>query len=383
VTTVYFCQRPLHRARQRETVQHCPATLGVLTPQGVAFTKDTRIREQYASRARKLTTLVRGAVPLNARWIRDDRIRDADFLYTWGLVPLNPRTPFVVELDNPYVLTFYNLRWFQLLRPALRRVLLSRRCRRIVCISEACKSTLRSELGPDVADKAAVVYPYVADRTDHRPAGGDTVHFLFVSTQYYLKGGRETLQAFERLVQGGANAHLFMVTNPPPEVVAEYRDRPWVTFVPADLDKGELHERYYRRADAFVVPTYLDSFGMVYLEALSFGLPIIATPTYAVPEMVVHDQSGLLVDPPFRPWDARGRGVAEYLSIPQAALGRRIESSRYDHVTGAVLAALRSMMDHERRHRMAAASRALFSARFADSVRQRAFLSAVSNLSAP
>jgi glycosyltransferase involved in cell wall biosynthesis len=381
VTTVYFCQRPLHRERQRETVQHCPEQLGVLRPQTVAFTKDTRIREHYTSRARKLTNLIRGAVPLNARWIRDDQIRDADLLYAWGLVPLNPRAPFVVELDNPYVLTFYNLRWFRVLRPALRLILLSRRCRRIVCISEACKANLRSELGPAVADKAVVVYPYVEDRTDHRPPRSDTVHFLFVSTQYHLKGGRETLQAFERLVQGGANAHLFMVTNPPREVLAAHRSSPWVTFVPADLDKRELHERYYRKANAFVVPTYLDSFGMVYLEALSFGLPIIATPTYAVPEMVVPDHNGLLVEPPFRPWDAQGGAAAEYWSS-QAALGRHIEASRYDDVTESVFRALRTMMDHDRRQRMAEASRSLFSARFAEAVRQRAFLSAVSDFSA-
>jgi phosphatidylinositol alpha-1,6-mannosyltransferase len=59
---------------------------------------------------------------------------------------------------------------------------------------------------------------------------------------------------------------------------------------------------WYKRADVFVlVPRRIkgdvEGFGTVYLEANSFGLPVIGSRTGGVPEAVKHGESGLLVEP--------------------------------------------------------------------------------------
>lgn len=51
---------------------------------------------------------------------------------------------------------------------------------------------------------------------------------------------------------------------------------------------------FYAAADAFVMPSRWESFGLVFLEAMSFGLPILSTTTQAIPEVVVHNRTGLL-----------------------------------------------------------------------------------------
>jgi len=53
----------------------------------------------------------------------------------------------------------------------------------------------------------------------------------------------------------------------------------------------------YERADLFVLPTRIDAFGLVYLEAMAAGLPVIGTRINAVPEIVVHGETGFLVPP--------------------------------------------------------------------------------------
>lgn len=55
----------------------------------------------------------------------------------------------------------------------------------------------------------------------------------------------------------------------------------------------------YKTMDIFVFPTLwdLEGFGLVAAEALSFGLPVIASDIGPVPEVIKHNQTGLLFPP--------------------------------------------------------------------------------------
>lgn len=59
-------------------------------------------------------------------------------------------------------------------------------------------------------------------------------------------------------------------------------------------DKAQLR-RLYGRADIFALPSRYEGFGIVLLEAMSFGLPIVATMAGAIPESVQDGVHGLLV----------------------------------------------------------------------------------------
>ncbi|MFA6304727.1 MAG: glycosyltransferase family 4 protein [Patescibacteria group bacterium] len=59
---------------------------------------------------------------------------------------------------------------------------------------------------------------------------------------------------------------------------------------------------YYQTADVFVMPAQnlagdVEGFGIVYLEAASFGLPVVAASCGGVMEAVLNEQTGLLVEP--------------------------------------------------------------------------------------
>ena len=57
------------------------------------------------------------------------------------------------------------------------------------------------------------------------------------------------------------------------------------------------------KSDILIHPTYVDTFGVVVLEAIAHGLGIISTDLYALPEMVYDGVNGIILDAPISIWD--------------------------------------------------------------------------------
>src|SRR5581483_8875037 len=67
---------------------------------------------------------------------------------------------------------------------------------------------------------------------------------------------------------------------------------PAVTFL-GDVSRAALASEY-TRADIFCLPSVQEGFGIVLLEAMAAGTPIVAARAAAIPEVVPH---GMLVEP--------------------------------------------------------------------------------------
>lgn len=67
----------------------------------------------------------------------------------------------------------------------------------------------------------------------------------------------------------------------------------------AGFVKEELKPLYYKASDIFVLPSTRkhESFGIVNLEAMACGLPIVASKIGGVPDIVKDGENGLLVPP--------------------------------------------------------------------------------------
>ena len=60
--------------------------------------------------------------------------------------------------------------------------------------------------------------------------------------------------------------------------------------------QGELLD-FYAQADAFVMPSLVEAFGVVFLEAMAAGVPVIGTRAGGIPELIEHGRNGLLAEP--------------------------------------------------------------------------------------
>ena len=99
--------------------------------------------------------------------------------------------------------------------------------------------------------------------------------------------------------------------------------------------RAELRRRYAGAA-IFCLPSRQEGFGIVFLEAMASGLPVVAGRAAAVPEVVLDGETGVLVDP--RDPDALAEALAGLLrdTSRRRALGeagrRRAETYRADAV---------------------------------------------------
>jgi glycosyltransferase involved in cell wall biosynthesis len=62
------------------------------------------------------------------------------------------------------------------------------------------------------------------------------------------------------------------------------------------VDSDEL-DSLYRLCDIFVAPSLYESFGLIYIEAMAYGKPVIGCSVGGVPEVVKDGETGVLVPP--------------------------------------------------------------------------------------
>jgi glycosyltransferase involved in cell wall biosynthesis len=87
----------------------------------------------------------------------------------------------------------------------------------------------------------------------------------------------------------------------------------------------------YSRADVFVLPSLCESCSMSLLEAMSHGLPIIATNVGGTPELVESQRNGILV----APGDAAALGAAIVRLSEDVALRARMAEANVSRVADA------------------------------------------------
>lgn len=129
--------------------------------------------------------------------------------------------------------------------------------------------------------------------------GGQPLELLTVATLNPGKGHEMLLTALAavpapawRLTCAGSLTRDPATANRVRATVATLGLEDRVSFV-GDLDRPAL-AACYDAADAFVLATHQETYGMAVAEALAHGLPVVATMTGAIPELV-GDDAGLLV----------------------------------------------------------------------------------------
>ena len=168
----------------------------------------------------------------------------------------------------------------------------------IVVASSFTERTLKEYPGPMTAKIFRVPYGAPPVGEARQPTRrGDALRVLYVGQMGHRKGLGYLLEAMDKLAIPATLTLLGRPIEAPPVLKAALERHRWIESAP----HGEVL-RLMREHDVLVFPSLLDGFGLVMLEAMAQGTPVIATPNTAAPDFFDEGRDGFIV--PIRSADA-------------------------------------------------------------------------------
>lgn len=174
-----------------------------------------------------------------------------------------------------------------------------------MCISKACYETSFELLNKEInEDKLLQIYPYIEDKSISlkelkKKSLTKELKLLFISSEFYLKSGKEILECMKKI--NNSLIKLIIITQvkdiKKEDLIQIKKDRR-IELLEFNLPFEEL-EKIYIESNVLLHPTRQDSFALVVLEAIKYGIPCIATNVYAIPEMIKNNKNGFLIEPKY------------------------------------------------------------------------------------
>ena len=235
--------------------------------------------------------------------IRFNTDPEESLYFTYGCLVITNK-PYCTYIETGLALYNYDL---GIAKNPLAKCIVSflatrKNCKKLVFFSEAAKKSFYSTIAypPKIKEvllqKSIIIYPPAIEKKNTPPKNFDgTLKLLFPGT-FYIKGGTEVVHAYEQIKKNHSNVTLTIITAVHMlrrEDVEHIRSVPGIQLLDAKLTEQEMID-IYNTHDILLLPTYREGFGLVLIEALAYGMPIIITDQYATTEMISVPPNGFV-----------------------------------------------------------------------------------------
>lgn len=238
--------------------------------------------------------------------------QDIDQLWVSHILPLGTVAYIIHKMTGtPYIVSLHGMD-INMLRPRSKKGFLAKRilknAKAITANSSFTKKTIE-QFGID-GERIQLIYPCPGItpvgniETIVKKKEGDTV-ILAVARLVKRKGQDKLIEAMPNLLEHHPNTQLWLVgKGQDDKYLQKLADKspakPNIRFF-GEVSDAEVRG-LYNQADIFAMPSRTlknkdtEGFGIVYLEANLFGLPVVGGNTGGIPDAVEHGKTGFLVD---------------------------------------------------------------------------------------
>lgn len=211
---------------------------------------------------------------------------------------------------------------------------------RVIALTTSERDLL-SEYCPAVSQRVRIVGNGIDDldiarRSVHKERRTDSAVVLYTGRFVERKGVRELLAAIPAVLECAPTTQFVLAGGHRHSSGAEMEH--W--WLPPQLHqyRRQIHftgwltpeqlSAWYAAADVLVVPSWYEPFGMVILEGMLYGLPIVAARVGGPAEILEHDRTGILCPP--KDADALARSITRL--VTDHSLRQRIGTAAAEEV---------------------------------------------------
>ena len=226
---------------------------------------------------------------------------EADLTYASQHV-ITTKKNWIVDLEYSNALSgYFNLR---LSKNIISKKLSSQNCKFIMPWSDWSLETLKKSFDlKNWSEKIRVVRYTVPPKKNTEIKKKSGIKILFVGStnpanisSFEFKGVYEIIEAFLEIQGDYDDIELIIRSVLPPQMKKRLEGNNGITILEESLSNDEL-ENLYLTSDIFPHSGF-EVLNLSVLEAMSYGLPVIATSLYNTPELIEDMKNGLLIELP-------------------------------------------------------------------------------------
>jgi len=215
-----------------------------------------------------------------------------DLIHCCHCLSKNKNKPWVADIEGLFSLMIY---WnnSKLAKNKVIKILLNKNCKKILSWTEEINKELINHFS-EIKNKFEVVYPAIPFKKINKKRT-KKINLIFTGRYFYAKGGLHSLEAIDILTKKYENVYGIFNSEIPLEIFKKYSKNKKIKFYGL-IPQKKLFE-LYKNSDILIYPGYSDSFGFAFLEAMSFGLPIITVDGFARKE-IISKNTGFIIKRP-------------------------------------------------------------------------------------
>ena len=292
----------LHRL-YNEMFNNPPIGYKFIVPQNIKKSPLTKVTFQINNNFYKKALYQFGALPYLSMQLKGKKTDydKCDLIFSAQHL-IKTKKPWIVDLEFVNALAGYcNIYWVKKL---ISKTLRTNECKYILPWSNWGANTVLNSIDcTGFKDKIKVVRYTVSPKKIEKIQKKSNIRMLFVGSinqcgkmREMYKGLHENVEAFIQIQHKYDNLEFVIRSSVPTEIRERISKYPNIKIIDKLLSPIELEELYLS-ADIFPHVGY-EALNLSTLEAMSYGIPIIVSNLYNIPEAVTHMKNGILIDLP-------------------------------------------------------------------------------------
>lgn len=170
----------------------------------------------------------------------------------------------------------------------------------VTAVSESIRCETQKYFGID--REIEMIHNFFAPRADligtrplrHKCVSEEEKLILHSSNFRPVKRVEDVIKIFQQVLKKVKCKLLLLGTGPELGKVQKLVDELGLDKQVIFLGRNREIDRYVTSADLFLLPSSQESFGLAALEAMAYGVPVVASDVGGLPEVIIHGESGFL-----------------------------------------------------------------------------------------